>query len=224
MSKLEDEYDALPEYTTPYIGAEKYTGPYLSNGKFQTSVEFGDKTPASKLDTASRLHDSAYAKYKDRMHLQAADHIYERETEKIKGDFPKYAGDIVKYGNFAKRSFYNIYDNTVAGSYILPGIGTLAGMVYGGIKNIYQTYDWMMNSDKYIKDVENYYATDPYAGKMYNPYVRRNFKPDSIKIQPVVNKIVHVKNEEAKPVFHSRYIPKIKHRKLYRNRKHYYYG
>ncbi len=52
-----------------------YTGPYISNGKLQESVPFGDKTPKDELDALSRLHDSAYAKWDDRLHRSVADNL-----------------------------------------------------------------------------------------------------------------------------------------------------
>jgi len=167
MSKY--KYENLPDYTLPYIGDENYTGPYLSDGKFQSSVEFGKATPRSKLDTLSRLHDSAYARYQDRYHRQAADELYERETKKLKGAFPELAGDIVKYGNFAQRSAHNLLNDFVVGS-VVPGIGNVLGLIYGSLKNNYEFNEWNTNKNKYIEDVKTYYSSDPLSGMMYNPY------------------------------------------------------
>lgn len=135
-----------------------YTGPFISNGGFQTSVEFGDRVPKDALDALSRLHDSAYAKYSDRAHRMAADAIYAEEAAKLEGMFPAAAGFAVRYGNQTKDSLMNIVGKTKDYAYL----GPLAGLVIGAVDNGYTLYDYMLNSDEYKNDVLKYYATDPY--------------------------------------------------------------
>lgn len=129
-----------------------YTGPYRSDGKFQTSVEFGKTAPKDKLDALSRLHDSAYAKYKDYGHRVAADSIYNQEAKKLVGKFPSLAGDLVVYGNQTGRSVSNLASNASYGP---------LGFVYGAVKNMYNLNDYMVNQKKYAREVSDYYDTDP---------------------------------------------------------------
>jgi len=68
-------------------GTSNYTGPYISNGHYQASVEFGSVKPSSKLDAVSRLHDSAYAKWSDRIHKAAADEIFSYQAKRM-GSIP----------------------------------------------------------------------------------------------------------------------------------------
>lgn len=128
-----------------------YTGPYYSDGKIQESVEFGRSAPTSALDAESRLHDSAYAHYKDLQHRMAADSIYESRVTKL-GGFAKFAGEAVLYGNQTLRAGSNLLEYSKYG---------LVGLVVGSLINDYHLNDYMMNSDKYKKEVLAYYATDP---------------------------------------------------------------
>lgn len=128
-----------------------YTGPYISDGRIQSSVEFGQTPPVNALDEQSRLHDSAYAHYKDYGHLRAADVLYDRNVSKL-GPLGKTVGTTVLYGNQAMSSIGNISSAGYLGPF---------SIVYGAVKNSYNLYDFMLNEEKYISDVEKYYATDP---------------------------------------------------------------
>lgn len=130
---------------------DNYTGPYWSDGKFQSSVEFGESEPLDALDEASRLHDSAYAHYKDEQHRRAADLIYYNSTKDL-GIKGAAAGSAVLFGNQTLRSGSNLITN---------GGPTLPGLVIGGIKNMISLNDWSNNRDKYLRDVTDYYLTDP---------------------------------------------------------------
>lgn len=145
-----------------------YTGPYISNGKFQESVAFGDVAPKDALDALSRLHDSAYAKYKDQAHRMAADALYEKETKKLVGLFPEIAGDLVLYGNQIARSSSNL----------LNGFG-LPGLIYGGVKNMIVMNDYMNNATKYKKEITDYYKTDPYYDKYQGVYQNKPIVNDN---------------------------------------------
>ncbi len=148
-----------------YVG--NYTGPDWSNGKHQSSVEWGDLPPQSQLDYLSRQHDSAYAKFPDRAHRDAADRIYNEQAKKLVGRFPQLAGKIVVYGNMAensiKRTAKNFYDGLRFGG--LPG--ALGGLIYTAGGNIIQANKMLDNS--YLKretaDVLKYYETDPYKNR-----------------------------------------------------------
>lgn len=87
----------LPEWTWPYF-QENYTGPYLSDGKFQASVANGKAKPKSKLDALSRKHDHAYAVAGTEYEKRMADAEYYNETRNMSW-FPRLAGTIVRYGN-----------------------------------------------------------------------------------------------------------------------------
>jgi hypothetical protein len=134
-----------------YVG--NYTGPYWSNGKVQESVEWGDSAPQSELDRLSRQHDSAYAKFKDDAHREAADMIYNREAQKLKQRFPSLAGNLVLHGNRAARS-------VGVGTFMNP-IGALGGLIYtaGGV------IAKSMAGENYLKkeltDVSKYYENEP---------------------------------------------------------------
>jgi hypothetical protein len=87
----------LPEWSWPYV-EENYTGPFLSDGKFQSSVAYGKAPPKSMLDRLSRDHDTAYALAKSDLDRRKADKIYYAATRRMSW-FPRFAGDIVLYGN-----------------------------------------------------------------------------------------------------------------------------
>lgn len=152
------------------VGGEytgNYTGPYWSNGKVQPSVEWGDLDPTSELDFLSRQHDSAYAHFKDAAHRTAADRYYNEQAKKLAGQFPQIAGNIVLYGNEAKRSFERTATNVGNGSKFFGLPGAVAGLVYTAAGNIVRS-NQMLNGT-YLKkealDVLNYYKTDPLGKK-----------------------------------------------------------
>lgn len=136
-----------------------YTGPYLSDGKFQSSVEFGETLPIDKWDAFSRLHDSAFKKWDDYGHRTAANSIY-NEWMKENPSFSKsVAGFLVLYGNQLASSVKNLG----------PNMGSL---ILGGIKNGYNLADYALNEKKYKKEVLDYFKTDPKLGdSRYDPNV-----------------------------------------------------
>lgn len=144
-----------------------YTGPYWSDGKFQTSVEFGSTDPQSELDKLSRLHDSAYARYVDRNHREAADEIYARDAKVLAGKFPELAGNIVQYGNYASRQAKQLASDVGYG-FNLPGALKFAATnVYNANKMLNGTY---LSKEK--RDIEEYYNTDPRKGQTAVTYVK----------------------------------------------------
>lgn len=138
-----------------------YTGPYISDGKFQTSVEFGKTPPLDRLDAFSRLHDSAFAHFDDYGHRTAANSIYHDQT-KNGNSVENFAGNIVLYGNQAKTSFENLS----------RGVNSLPLLLYGGVKNMYNLADYATNEKKYKQEVLDYFETDPFKNDVkYNPYL-----------------------------------------------------
>lgn len=141
---------SLPDYSLPYV-SENYTGPYLSNGKYQSSVAFGEAEPKSKLDALSRLHDTAYATFADYGHRTAADSIFNEEAKKLESLFPQLAGGVVLYGNKIKDSFLNLADS----------VYNPFGLIIGAVKNMYNLNDYVMNEEKYRREVRELYQKDP---------------------------------------------------------------
>lgn len=143
-----------------------YTGPYISDGKFQTSVEFGKSKPLNRLDAFSRYHDSAFAHYKDYGHRTAANSIYYDQTRNG-NKTENFAGNVVLYGNQVKSALGN-----------MPfGVGNFPGLIYGGIKNLYNLADYVHNRNKYRKEVLAYYKTDPqFNHAEYNPSLQSGGK------------------------------------------------
>ncbi len=140
------------------VGSDGYTGPYISDNKFQTSVEFGEHEATSELAYLSRMHDTAYAHWKDRDHREAADRLYNERAQQIVGRFPHLAGNAVMYGNYAKRQAED------AATYATFG---LPGLVYWGAKNMYNE-NKMLNGTYLKKEKEavlQLYSRDPEARK-----------------------------------------------------------
>jgi len=94
----------LPEWTLPYW-SENYTGPFVSDGRFQESVADGRAPPKSRLDVLSREHDAEYYRARQMQNRAAAslarrraDFVYFGATRSM-GWFPRFAGDLVLYYN-----------------------------------------------------------------------------------------------------------------------------
>lgn len=136
-----------------------YTGPYISDGKFQTSVEFGKSKPLNRLDAFSRYHDSAFAHYQDYGHRAAANSIYYDQTRNGNRT-ENFAGNVVLYGNQVKSAVGN-----------MPlGVGNLPGLIFGGVKNALNLADYVHNRKRYKQEVLAYYRTDPqFNHAEYNP-------------------------------------------------------
>jgi len=87
----------LPEWSLPYF-QENYTGPYLSDGKIQSSVAYGKAPPRSKLDILSRAHDTSYKLSRTERDRRKADSIYYAKTRTM-SVVPRFMGDLVYYVN-----------------------------------------------------------------------------------------------------------------------------
>jgi len=98
--------DDVPEWMWPYT--DNYTGPYWSDGKFQTSVADGKTKPKSKLDRISQRHDMAYAKSRGRSDLDRADLAYYEDTRHM-SIVPRSIGSIVLYGNRFGRNALDLF-------------------------------------------------------------------------------------------------------------------
>lgn len=141
-----------------------YTGPYVSDGKFQTSVEWGEAETLNPLDEASRRHDSAYARFSDRKHRMAADVLYKLETDRMNGSLPGIAGNAVVYGNEALEQGGDL--STKLTLTRAAGANPLAGLVAHELSWLYDmnerlnTRDWLAKEKQEVLD---YYKTDPRA-------------------------------------------------------------
>lgn len=76
---------------------DRYTGPYWSDGKWQSSV-VGTTAPVSKLDRLSKAHDAAYAVAKHPSQLRDADLVF-RDASRELGLIPRLAGEVVWHAN-----------------------------------------------------------------------------------------------------------------------------
>jgi hypothetical protein len=168
------------------IGGEytgNYTGPYWSDGKVQSSVEWGESDPQTQLDALSRMHDSAYAKYPDEKHREAADKIYNDEAQKLAGKFPHLAGNIVLYGNHFLR-----HPNPfrMVGGGLLGNFGHLASLIYtaaGSIKDANRYYGGQA-LNKEMREVSDYYKTDPKTTKVVS--TRNAINPSHLVSNPKI--------------------------------------
>jgi hypothetical protein len=140
---------------------DNYTGPYWSDGKLQQSVEFGSSLPTSDLDRASRLHDSAYAKFKDERHRIAADSIYSDTLRTVDSASARLIRGLPVYGNYTKNRAYE-YGEALASGMKFGGLpGAVGSLAVASIKNLFLQHDLLINMDKYKREVRDYYATDP---------------------------------------------------------------
>lgn len=138
-----------------------YTGPYISDGKFQTSVKFGRAVPKDRLDKLSRLHDTAFKEFSDYGHRTAANSIYHNDA-KSGNAMSQIAGAAVLYGN-------QVLSASKGLSFNLPAL------VYGGVRNALNLHDYVKNEKKYKQDIKNLYAQDPMRGNVrYDPYATSN--------------------------------------------------
>jgi len=132
-----------------------YTGPYVSDGKLQTSVEFGGAPTLNELDALSRLHDSAYAKWTDRAHREAADKLYYDAASKLPGAFPKLAANAVQYGNYAGDSASKLGQNVLT-------YGPVGALKFG-IERLAEMNARLNGTHlaKELREVQDYYKSDP---------------------------------------------------------------
>jgi len=155
-----------------FEGVPNYTGPNISDGKFQTSVEFGSAVPKDDLDVLSRLHDSAYAKWNDFNHRTAADAWYSKEAKKLGQTQADLAANAVLYGNFTMRSLSSYGIDITNFTDAIPDLITrvveggvlslMTGLVKPAVTNMYNLNSYMVNEDKLRKDLLNYFKTDPH--------------------------------------------------------------
>ncbi|QJZ28416.1 hypothetical protein 2 [Forsythia suspensa luteo-like virus] len=133
-------YEPGDDPTSPFWAHGKYVGPYWSNGRVQSSVEFGDEAPIDELDELARLHDTAYAHWQDEAHREAADAIFAEEARKLKGKYgsklaanPKLAAAAVEYGNYTARSLKKLVKDSTQFAALGP-----FGIPLGLAKNVVQ--------------------------------------------------------------------------------------
>jgi hypothetical protein len=162
---------------------DNYTGPYWSDGKFQESVQFGATAPLTDLDRASRLHDSAYAKFKDESHRIAADIIYQDTLKTIDSASARLIRGLPVYGNYTKNRAYE-YGEALASGMKFGGLpGAVGGLAVAAVRNVFRQNDLLINLDKYKAEVRDYYATDPYKDTHQSYALEVNDQKKSIPIK-----------------------------------------
>jgi len=161
--------------------AGNYIGPGWSDGKFQSSVEWGSSEPQSELDLEAYYHDSAYKKFSDEAHRQAADSIFADNAARIKGELPPLARTAVSQGNMLSRSVTRTTRNVASGAALAGVPGAIIGLVYTGLQNLAMANDLLPGKtrDNLRKEVLDYYASDPNARS--NNYVTKPSSKTSAK-------------------------------------------
>lgn len=150
---------------------QRYTGPWISNNKFQSSVAFGDQAPLGALDSFSRLHDTARAVYQPGTMWKASDSLYHDRVSKLPGTIPSLAGDAVLYGNAAMNSAGNIASRMATGFKYGSLPGALAGLVVGGVENMLSLNDYMTHSASAKKKILAMEKTDPFPQFQLGPQI-----------------------------------------------------
>jgi hypothetical protein len=97
--------DDLPEWGIPFY-EDKFTGPYWSDGAWQSSVADSTRIPTSKLEGLSKRHDAAFATARDDFDLLAADLEYYEQTRSM-GFIPRLVGELpIMFNQFGKSDEY----------------------------------------------------------------------------------------------------------------------
>lgn len=187
--------------SSPFWASGNYVGPYWSNGKVQSSVEWGDLDPFNDLDRLARMHDAAYAHFPDEKHREAADQLFADEAEKLKvkygkkfADDPKFAAAAVRYGNYAMRQ---------AGKLARYAVGPtpLFGALKFGVENIIEMHKRISGTHlkNELERVRKFYMTDP---KLVGAIQEKNTKPmKTVVVKPFVptKRPVETKENETRP-------------------------
>jgi len=174
---------------------QRYTGPWVSNGKFQKSVSFGDQPPLGVVDSYSRLHDTGHDQYGPGIYRKAADSLYHDRMSKLPGALPHLLGDVVVYGNAGMQSLGNITSGMTSGFKLAGLPGAFAGLIYGGAKNMYELHDYVTHRDEAKKAVRDMEKLDPFPqyqrGPLsldYDSTMLRGIRPKgetkSVKVEP----------------------------------------
>jgi hypothetical protein len=142
------------------------------------------------------MHDSAYAKFKDDKHREAADMLYYRKAKQLEGLYPQLAGHAVLAGNYTTRKMLEQYSpGALLGSAALKaGLGGLAGGLVGltvtGIKNIHQSHQ--MANGTYRKDeleaLDKYFKTDPQRDKYLDKFEKEHLATEGAWNRPGVER------------------------------------
>lgn len=132
---------------------DNYTGPFWSNGRLQSSVEFGDSVPLDPVDFESRLHDSAFAHFGDARHRAAADWIYKENLSKVSSLKSSVVRNLPFYGNLLSAGhvsgLFSPLSPVIVADAILRGYRHSQRFRAGEYK-------------KEIADVLKFYKEDPY--------------------------------------------------------------
>lgn len=148
-----------------------YIGPHWSNGKFQESVEWGDKDPRDELDLLAYYHDSAYARYKDELHRAAADRIFAEGAHNVGTTMAAVAAELVSKGNMTTNAAKRLISNVTTGASTFGPLGAVAGLAVTAVQNVVKANDRLPGGkfDAAVKEVQDYYKTDPHKRQnMFN--------------------------------------------------------
>ncbi len=152
-----DPHSSLPSAVPDYF--PNYTGPGISDGKFQPSVAFGEAPPKNELDATSRLHDTCYATYPDDDHREACDELYCDDTALMTGVMPGLACDAVTMYNGLGRHYNRLNEAVVQ-----YGPWGLAKYGYQNIKK-----SWNKVRGKHLQsekeEVKRLFDSDPKKGQ-----------------------------------------------------------
>lgn len=197
------QYQGTPgeDPSSPFWASGNYVGPYWSDGKAQSSVEWGDKDPFHDLDRLARMHDAAYAHFKDEKHREAADQLFADEAEKLKGKFgkkfaddPRFAAAAVRYGNYAMRQAKKL------GGYA-ASMTPVFGALRFGVENIIEMHKRVNGTHlkNELERVRRFYMTDP---KLVGDIQKSTTKPmKTVVVKPFVptKRPVETKENETRP-------------------------
>ncbi len=139
------------KYQPGRTNMDPYTGPYWSDGKIQSSVEFGESFTPTYLAYNSRLHDSAFAHFQDDRHRTAADWIYRqslRFDDSVKSQIVRQLPFVGNHVGF----LLPLFTSGLAGPAAL-----LAALEVSLLKRDIENGAY----DSEIRDVLQFYNTDP---------------------------------------------------------------
>ena len=181
-----------------YVNAvPNYTGPYISNGKVQESVAFGNRVPKNRLDALARLHDTAYAMYSDDLHRTMADLIFcdyiKTYFKKDKSAVEAAAQYLVGYGNYAARIGENMaaYIGAAALGAAASGPVGFGAFVATSVKNDKLLWEVLHKGPKIRSElIKTYRYEDPYPEYQYEP---------DFNLNPIIERAEKVREAKGIP-------------------------
>lgn len=177
-------FDALGKKIVPSeLG--NYVGPNWSDGKFQSSVLWGESEPQNELDLAAYYHDSAYAHWADSDHREMADRIFREQTAHLDEKLAKFASEAVTHGNMLGRSVERLAENISMTAPLGP-MAPVAGLVITAFENIFEANKRLPGGsmEKTYQEVLKFYETDPH--KRQNMFAKLS-APAKVVLQETVD-------------------------------------